>query len=233
MKQITRIALASLGLLFLAASLQAEPKREKLVTRIVNSEYVLEEVMADPETAIPADILQDAQGIVITLNYRGGVMLGGHAGGGVLIAKNPITQEWGVPAFVRTGGANFGLQLGVKEYDAIYVIMDRDTVRKAYTGRIDFGADAAAVAGPLEKTREARPNIDFKKAKILVYSNKKGLFAGVAVKAGWVAPNNKATKQFYNTEYNMPEIVLSDWFELPREANALLQRLNYYTNGGR
>ncbi|MBK1876742.1 lipid-binding SYLF domain-containing protein [Pelagicoccus mobilis] len=233
MKHITRIALAFLGLALLAASTQAAPKREKLVNRIVNSEYVLEEIMADPETAIPADILQDAQGILITLNYRGGFVIGGQAGSGVLIAKNPLTKEWGVPAFVKTGGANLGLQVGAKEYDAIFIIMDLDTVRKAYTGRMDFGADAAAVAGPLEKTREARPNIDFKKAKILVYSNKKGLFAGVAVKAGWVAPNNYATKAFYNTEYNMPEIVLSDWFELPREAQALLQRLNYYTDGGR
>lgn len=233
MNQIKRIALACLGLVFLAASTEAAPKREKLVNRIVNSEYVLEEIMADPETAIPADILQDAHGIVITLNYRGGIMFGAHAGSGVLIAKNPLTDEWGVPAFIKTGGANFGLQLGVKEYDAIYIIMDPDTVRKAYTGRIDFGADAAAVAGPLEKTREARPNIDYKKAKILVYSNKKGLYAGVAVKAGWVSPDNRATKAFYKTDYNMPEIVLSDWFELPREANALLQRLNYYTGGGR
>ncbi|MDQ8187385.1 lipid-binding SYLF domain-containing protein [Pelagicoccus sp. SDUM812002] len=233
MKQINRIALACLGLAFLAATANAAPKREKLVENIVAGEYVLEEIMADPATAIPSDILKDAQGIIFTLNYRGGFMVGGHAGHGILIAKNPISGEWGVPAFVRTGGATIGLQLGVKEFDAVYVIMDLDTVRKAYTGRIDFGADAAAVAGPLESSREARQNIDYKNAKILVYSNKKGLFAGVAVKAGWVSPNNKGTQAFYNTDYNMPEIVMSDWFELPPEANALLQRLNYYTRGGR
>ncbi len=233
MKQINRIALACLGFVLFAAALNAAPKREKLVDRIVAGEYVLEEIMADPATAIPADILQDAQGIIFTLNYRGGIMIGGHAGNGVLIAKNPLTDEWGVPAFVKTGGANIGLQLGVKEFDAVYVIMDLDTVRKAYTGRIDFGADAAAVAGPLESSSEARQSEDYKNAKILVYSNKKGLFAGVAVKAGWVSPDNRATQAFYNTDYNMPEIVLSDWFELPVEANALLQRLNYYTGGGR
>ncbi len=233
MKQITRIALACLGFVLIAASSNAAPKREKLVDRIVSGEYVLEEVMADPATAIPADILSDAQGIIFTLNYRGGIMIGAHAGQGILIAKNPITKEWGVPAFVRTGGANIGIQLGVKEFDAVYVIMDLDTVRKAYTGRIDFGADAAAIAGPLESSTETLNSLDYQNAKILVYSNKKGLYAGVSVKAGWVSPDNKATQAFYNTDYNMPEIVLSDWFELPVEANALLQRLNYYTGGGR
>lgn len=233
MKQIIRIALASFGLTLLAASAFAAPKREKFVDQIVNGEYVLEEIMSDPATAIPAEILQDAKGIIFTLNYRGGFLIGGHAGNGILIAKNPLTEEWGVPAFVTTGGANIGLQLGVKEFDAIYVIMDTDTIRKAYTGRIDFGADASAVAGPLESSSETKSGKDYKNAKILVYSNKKGLYAGVSLKAGWVSPNNKATKFFYNTDYNMPEIVMSDWFELPVEANALLQRLNYYTQGGK
>lgn len=233
MKHITRIALACLGTLILAATTNAAPSREKLAERIVTGEYVLEEIMADPATAIPADILQDAKGIIFTLNYRGGFMIGLSAGSGILIAKNPITEEWGVPAFVSTGGANIGLQLGLKEYDAIYVIMDLDTVRKAYSGRIDFAADASAVAGPLASSGEARQSIDYQNAKILVYSNKTGLYAGVALKAGWVKPNNTSTKAFYNTDYNMPEIVLSDWFELPVEANALLQRLNYYTDGGR
>ncbi|MDQ8203529.1 lipid-binding SYLF domain-containing protein [Pelagicoccus sp. SDUM812003] len=232
MKQINRLALLCIGLI-IAVSASAAPKRERLVERIVTGEYVLEEIMADPATAIPAEILQDAKGIIFTLNYRGGILIGGHAGNGVLIAKNPITDEWGVPAFVKTGGANIGLQLGLKEFDAIYVIMDLDTLRGAYTGRFDLGADAAAVAGPISRSSEARSDEDYKNAKILVYTTKKGLFAGVSVKAGWVAPDTKATQFFYNTNYKLPEIVMSDWFEVPREARALLQRLNYYTEGGR
>ena len=233
MNQTIRLAFAFLGLA-IASGASAKQNREKLVDSIVTGEYVLEEVMANPETAIPAAILQDAKGIILTVNYRAGLLyVGANGGNGILIAKNPITSEWGVPAFVRTGGANLGLQLGVKEFDTIYVIMDTDTVRKAYSGRFDLGADAAAVAGPLYKASEARQSHDYRDAKILVYTTKKGLFAGVAVKAGWVAPKNKATQFFYNTDYKMPEVVLSDWFELPPEATALLQRLNYYTDGGR
>ncbi len=232
MKQITRNAFLLLGIA-IVTSLSAAPKREKLVERLVTGEYVLEEIMADTGTAIPASILQDAHGILLTINYRGGFFIGGHAGTGILIAKNPLTGEWGVPAFVKTGGANIGLQLGIKEFDTIYVIMDSDTVRKAYSGRLDFGADAAAVAGPIFSATESRPSIDYQTAKILVYTSKKGLYAGVAVKAGWVAPDNKATQALYDTSYRIPEIVLSDWFELPPEAVALLQRLNYYTEGGR
>lgn len=232
MKSTLRIALALFSV-FSAATLSAESKRERLAERLVAGEYVLEEVMAKPETAIPAEILQEAQGVIFTVNYRGGFFIGGHGGHGVLVAKNPLTGEWGVPAFVKTGGANIGLQFGINEFDTAYVIMDAETMSKTYTGRLDLAADAAAIAGPLSGGKENQQNIDYKNAKILVYTTKKGLFAGVAVKAGWVAPDNKATKALYDTHYNMPEIVLSDWFDLPPEATALLQRLNYYTEGGR
>ncbi|MGY8696499.1 MAG: YSC84-related protein, partial [Verrucomicrobiia bacterium] len=64
-----------------------------------------------------------------------------------------------------------------------------------------------------------------------VYTTTKGLFAGVSVKAGWVKPDNVATKAFYNTQYNAPEIVSSDWFERPIEAQSLINRLRNYTKG--
>lgn len=188
--------------------------------------------MAKSETKIPASILQQAKGIIITVNYRGGFLIGGQAGRGMLVVKNPLTNQWGMPAFVSTGGANFGLQFGVKELDTVYVIMDDETIRKAYTGRFDLSADAAAVAGPVGVLSEVSEGKDYKSANILVYTTTKGLFAGVAVKAGWVKPDNVATKAFYNTEYNVPEVVSSDWFERPIEVKNLLNRINYYTKGG-
>lgn len=216
----------------IAASASAETTRETLVSRLVNAEYALEEVMAKPETSIPSSVLKDAKGIILTVDYRGGFIIGGHGGFGVLVAKHPLTGEWGVPAFIQTGGANIGLQLGGKEIDNIYVIMDDATIRKAYTGRFDLSASAAAVAGPVGAISEANESTDYTDANILVYSSTKGLFAGVSIKAGWVSPQNKVTKRFYNTHYNTPEIVLSDWFEMPIEAVSLIQRINYYMNGG-
>lgn len=210
----------------------AETTRETLVSRIVNAEYALEEIMSKPETSIPSSVLKDAKGIILTVDYRGSFIIGGHGGFGVLIAKHPLTGEWGVPAFIQTGGANIGLQLGGKEIDNIYVIMDDDTIRKAYTGRFDLSASAAAVAGPVAAVSEANESDDYNNANILVYSTTKGLFAGVSIKAGWVAPQNKMNKKFYNTHYNTPEIVLSDWFEMPPESVSLIQRINYYMNGG-
>ncbi len=230
MNRIFRTLTVTLALAIGAGTLFAAPKRENLAThhqwRVCPRRN---HGKAGDENS--ASILQQAKGIILTLNYRAGFMLGGHGGRGVLVAKNPLNGKWSVPAFVSTGGANFGFQIGAKEVDTIYVIMDEATVRRAYTGRFDLSADAAAVAGPVGVLSEKNESDDYKNANILVYTTTKGLYAGVSVKGGWVKPDNTATKVFYNTEYNAPEIVLSDWFELPREAKALINRINYYTAG--
>ena len=225
--RILSLAIAALA----AFSAHAASTREKLVQRLVDSEYSLAEIMASSDTAIPASVLKDAKGLIITVNYRGSFFFGAQGGSGVLLVKNPISGNWCVPSFVSTGGANFGLQMGVKELDTIYVIMDDSIVRKAITGRFDIGADASAVAGPAGVRSESR-SAEYAAAQILVYTKTKGLYAGVAVKAGWISPDSRANKLFYDTDYNTPEIILSDWFKMPSEAKGLVDRVNYYMNGG-
>jgi len=229
---------STLALAFIAAAFapagQAAPDRQKLADQLATAEYVLEKVMADPESAIPSSILQEAKGIILTFNYRGGFLfVGGRGGHGVMVAKKPATGEWGPPAFVRAGGVDLGLMLGLKEVNTLYVIMDNDTLRRAATGRFDIGGDVSAVAGPAEASREATRGRDYREANLLVYTDAQGLYAGVSVKGGWIAPRNRHTRQFYDTDYNIPEILLSDWFDIPREAGSLLKRLNYYMRGGR
>ncbi|MEM9159189.1 MAG: lipid-binding SYLF domain-containing protein [Verrucomicrobiota bacterium] len=233
MKRFQKIALLALAAITCLVTVDAKKQisREKLATRITNSEYALEQIMQKAETLIPQAILRDAKGIILTVNYRGGLIIGGQGGLGVLVAKSPVTGEWGVPAFVRAGGANLGLQAGVKEVSNVFVIMDDDIIRRVTRGRFNFNADASAVAGPVGVYTEANASKEYKEAKIYVYSTAKGLFAGVSVKAGWVSPDNKNTKFFYNTDYNMPEVILSDWFELPSEAQSLKARLDLYTKG--
>jgi len=233
MNRIISTLILALTLFAAIGTAETATKREKLTTTIINSEYVLEEIMTRPDLAIPASILQEAKALIITINYRGSFFFGAQGGSGVILAKNPATGDWAVPGFVTSGGANFGLQFGIKEMDTIYVIMDDQTLRKAVTGRFDLAADAAAVIGPKGRHVVANEDSDYQNANILVYSTAKGLFAGVAVKAGWLAPDTKANKHFYQTEYKTPEIIFSDWFQKPAEAKALFQRVNYYKDGGR
>jgi len=63
-----------------------------------------------PEHAIPRRVLRDAKGIAVLRVLKGGFVLSGRAGEGVVIARLP-GGAWSGPSAIGTGGAGFGPRL--------------------------------------------------------------------------------------------------------------------------
>ncbi|MCF3651068.1 lipid-binding SYLF domain-containing protein [Synoicihabitans lomoniglobus] len=197
---------------------------EDYVTRIESCEAILREFQADPNYAIPREVLQNAKAIVITNQFKAGFLFGVKDGYGLYIARR-ADGTWSLPAFVSAGEASFGLQLGGAAVETIFVLTNEDTARLLYKGRFNVGVDAAAVAGP--KVAEVqRINKEILATPVLVYAKKKGLFAGATLKAGWLSANNNANRDFYNTRYSLPEIVQGDWVQPQPEIGPLMQFLS-------
>ncbi|HUG09777.1 MAG TPA: lipid-binding SYLF domain-containing protein [Opitutaceae bacterium] len=207
MKSILRILAVAL-IAALATPSFAETKRENLVVQVESCEAILQEFMASPKTAIPASVLREAKGIVIVNQFQVGFVFGGKGGYGVVMARKP-DGRWSVPAFLDTGEASFGLQLGGRALNTIYILNDEAGVRLLYKPKFNFGVNANAVAGP--RVAEVQEATQIIKAPIYVYQKSSGLYAGAKVKSGWLAPHNSANSLFYNTTYTMPEILFSDW----------------------
>jgi lipid-binding SYLF domain-containing protein len=167
-------------------------------------------------------VLRQAKGIILVHQFRAGLIFGGQGGSAVLVARIPQTGNWNVPVFLDPGGVNFGLQAGVKEMNTVFLLMTDEAVQAAYSGRFKFGVDAAAVAGPRSTDAE---RFDLFKASVLVYNSYGGLFAGAAVKSGWLAPFDRANREFYGTTHSTPEIALGTWFQVPSEAQPVLARI--------
>ncbi|MDF3059477.1 MAG: hypothetical protein K0R17_3692, partial [Rariglobus sp.] len=130
--------LLSLFIVFAAvASLHAdstERNRYRFIDRVETCEAILREFQADPARAIPAEILQRAKAIVITTQFRGGVVLGFQEGYGTILVKKP-DGRWSVPVVIRAGEASLGLQLGGSRIETVYVLMDERTPRLLFEGR--------------------------------------------------------------------------------------------------
>jgi lipid-binding SYLF domain-containing protein len=211
------------------ASLHAAKSfRDKLIVSLKSCEYSLDVVMRKPETAIPPDALRQAKGVVLVHQYRVGLIFGGQAGSAILVARNPQSGNWGPPVFLDPGGISFGLQAGAKEINTVFLLMSEDAVRRAYSGRFEVGADANAVAGPRNAEVD---NFDLFKAPVLIYTSLGGLYAGAAVKGGWLAPYDKANRELYHTPFSTPEIALSTWFEIPAEAQSIVNKLRNDAGG--
>jgi lipid-binding SYLF domain-containing protein len=204
----------------------AEFKRADYVARLQTCEAILQSTMLYPASAIPADVLRRAKGLVIINQVQVGFLLGVKDGWGVAMVKKPSGQ-WSLPVFVKAGEFSIGLQAGGKTIETIYVLMDDAATRLLFLTRFKFGLDAKAVAGPHAAAAERSTEIF--DAQVLVYTNVNGFYAGATVKTGTMAPLVEATQQFYHTNNGIPEILFSDWVPPQPEAQELMnyvQRLS-------
>lgn len=218
MKRFILLALAFTATALAVQADRALPRKDYVV-RVESCEAIIREFQYDPATRIPAEVLRAAKTIVITNQFKAGFFIGVKDGYGVVLSKRP-DGTWGLPAFVNAGEASFGLQFGANAIETVLIITDESVQPLLYKNKFNVGVDAKAIAGPSVAEAEKATKL-LKEAPILVYTKKKGLFAGATVKAGWLSANNIGNRAFYNTRYTMPEILLGDWVQTQPEVEPL------------
>jgi lipid-binding SYLF domain-containing protein len=221
---------ALLAIAALTASLSAASglSRTSVITQLDSCEAILQEIQGNVKTAIPAEVLQKAKGIVIVNQFQGGFIFGIKDGYGVALVRRPNGQ-WSVPAFLKAGEFSIGLQAGAKAINAVYILMDDDTARLLFRNRMNLGADAKAVAGIRASERESVSRALPGDANVLVYTAQEGLYFGATIKTGYLSPNQKANELFYNATHRMPELLYSDWVTPPQEARFLMDYVTRLT----
>ncbi len=212
--------LIALTVLLAATPAMRADDRADYVKQIETCEAIIREFMSDTNYAIPAQVLQAAQAIVITSQFEAGLIVGMKSGHGVIMVKRS-DGTWSIPVLIRAGEASVGLQVGSKAIETIYVITDEATPKVLFTKRLNIGVDAKAVAGPKYAEAESVSK-EILKTPVLVYVKNKGLMAGATVKAGYMSRNDGANRHFYNTEYTMPELLYGNFVQPPAEVQPLM-----------
>ncbi len=226
MKRFLTLALLALTFAGVAQAERTLPRKD-YVTRIESCEAIIREFQASRDYAIPQQVLQNAQAIVITNQFKAGFFFGIKDGYGVIMVRR-ADGSWSLPAMIAAGEASLGLQLGANAIETVYILNDAEIARRLYKGRFNIGVDAAAIAGP-RVAETTRINREILATPILVYTKKQGLFAGATVKAGWIAANNVGNRYFYQTRYNLPEILFGDWVPAQPEVEPLMQYIAQIT----
>ena len=206
--------------LMVASGARATAPRPDLVLRVETCEAILREFMSDPATAIPQAVLSKAHALIIVNQFKVGFLVGGKGGYGVIMVKKS-GGHWSLPVLISADEASFGLQIGAKAVETIYVITDDNTPRMIFDKRFDVGVDAKAVAGPnqAQTERDLQPILG---TPMLVYTKAKGLFAGATVRASYLGRDDDSNFVLYNTQYAMPELLYSEWVQPPAEVQPLI-----------
>lgn len=165
---------------------------------VMESEQVLNELMAIPAKQIPRQLLADAQGIAIVPNViKIGFIGGARRGHGVVLVRD-AEGEWSLPQFVTLTGGSVGFQAGIQGADVVLVFTTRKSVEHLMRGEFTVGVDASAAAGPVG--RDAAIGTDATlRSEIYSYSRSRGLFLGVALDGSALEIDNEAHDFYYGS----------------------------------
>ena len=202
--------------------------RASVVERLDTCEAILQDMQGNLRTAIPADILHRAKGLVIINQFQAGFIFGLKDGYAIAMVRRP-NGKWSVPAFLKAGELSFGLQAGGKSINAVYVLMDDETARLLFKTKMNLGAEAKAVAGVRAAERERLTRSLTNEPNVYIYSSTEGLFLGAAIKTGYMSPHSEANRLFYDSNNRLPELLFSDWITPPPEARFIMDYVTRIT----
>ncbi|MSO34930.1 MAG: hypothetical protein EXQ50_08565 [Acidobacteria bacterium] len=197
----TALVIVALSLTTLAAQSSEE------VRRLTDAAVVLDEIMAAGDKAVPRAIVEKAEGIAVFPSLiKGGLVIGGQRGHGVLSVRDKKTGGWSAPAFLTITGGSIGAQFGAQAIDLVLVVNNQRGLEQLVKNQFKVGADAGVAAGPVGREASASTDIQMR-ALILSYSRARGLFAGVTLNGSTIRQDRDANERFYGTAYRTGQIV--------------------------
>lgn len=196
----------ALVLVLLAITTLAAQSSEE-VRRLTDAATVLDEIMAAGDKAVPRAIMEKAEGIAVFPSLiKGGFVVGGQRGHGVLSVRDKKTGAWSAPAFLTVTGGSIGAQVGAQAIDLVLVVNNQRGLEQLVKNQFKIGADAGVAAGPVGREASASTDIQMR-AMILSYSRARGLFAGVTLNGSTIRQDRDANERFYGTAYRTGQVV--------------------------
>lgn len=211
--------------LALVCSLSLFADRNDVIKRLNASAEVFNEVMGVPDKAIPKELLEKAECIVIVPNMKkGGFIVGAKYGKGFMTCKTG--NGWSGPSAIKVEGGSIGAQIGGGETDVILVVMNKGGAEKLMRSEFTLGGDAGVMAGPVGRDSTAQTDA-LMNAQILSYSRARGLFAGIALTGATLRSDDKDNEYLYGKPVEH-KAVLTGQVSRPAGGNILISALNKY-----
>ncbi len=196
--------------------------RGELDDRIRSLTAKFEALEAQPDKRVPAEVLRKAQGIILLDTTKAGFMFAFQGGDGVAMVKDKW-GNWSPVVFLNQNEASFGFQAGGEQNFYVILLMNTNATRALLKPAIDFGAEAQGTAGNNSSRAEGKIVSPFQ--SVLVYDDHDGFYAGAAMKAGSLSPNDNDNKVYYGQFVSMSDILFDKKLEPTEAAKDLAQKI--------
>jgi lipid-binding SYLF domain-containing protein len=161
--------------------------------------------------------LSRAKGLIIIPSLlKGGIILGGSGGSGILIVRDEKTGEWSQPAFYNLRSLTFGLQFGGEAAEVIMVVTSQKGIDQFLTTSFKLGGDISIAAGPEGEGAKANVNAD-----IFSFTRSKGVYAGFSLEGAVIKAWDKWNEAYYGRPVRPVDIFIRHSVSNPGSAELL------------
>lgn len=187
---------------------------------VYRSTAVYKRFLADPNMQWFRNNVGTARGILIVPQMlRGGFIIGGSGGRGLLVARDSAANTWSSPAFYTIGSVSVGLQIGGDASEIILLILTERGLHAMLSTDYKLGADVAIAAGPIGGSAKAQT------ADILAFGRSQGAYGGLSVEGAVITPQDDWNAQYYGqASVQLYDILVSMKWNNP-QADSLRQLL--------
>ena len=139
---------------------------------------------------------------IVPQMIRGGFIVGGSGGSGVLLHRDIKTGTWSYPAFYTMGSVSIGLQIGADASEIVMMVMTEKGLNAMLSTEFKLGADVAVAAGPVGASAKAQ-TVD-----VLAFGRSKGAFGGVSIEGAVISPRDKWNNDYYGSPVGPVDILI-------------------------
>lgn len=139
---------------------------------------------------------------IVPQMIRGGFIVGGSGGSGVLLHRDIKKGTWSYPAFYTMGSVSIGLQIGADASEIVMMIMTEKGLNAMLSTEFKLGADVAVAAGPVGASAKAQT------ADVLAFGRSKGAFGGVSIEGAVISPRDKWNNDYYGSPVGPVDILI-------------------------
>ncbi len=151
-------------------------------------------------------LIENARAVLVYPSIiKGGLILGGEGGNGVLMSRTK-DGKWLGPAFYTMGQASWGLQIGIENTEIIFIFMNDKGLNRLLKSQLKIGGDLSVAAGPAGAGFEASSQNTLQ--DVYYYARSKGLFGGITIEGGVVAINDGWNEAYYGKPVKPVDILI-------------------------
>jgi len=173
---------------------EAKKDAEEIVSEAV---FTVQKLASHPDVGKwVRKYMADAKAVLVFPQVlKGGFIVGGEGGTGVLLAKAG-NGEWSYPGFYSMGAGSVGLQIGAQKSELILLIMTGKGLSAILDSKVKVGGDISGAVGPYGAGAEASTTTNLN-ADVLSYSAAEGAFIGASVEGAYIWERKLLGEAYY------------------------------------